>query len=313
MQTSSADSPLGRKNPFSLYWALSRTPHKMLDMTAPAFSVLWYLSAFPPVRIICLGLITAFAGYTAVYALNDLIDFRTDRAKIAYTDTGGDYLDAMMVRHPLAQGLLSVRQGIMWAGGWSLVALVGAWLLHPMCLVVFLSGALLEIVYCLLWRVSPWRSVISGFVKNSGPVAALFAVDPHPSPLLAALLFAGFFFWEIGGQNIPADWTDVDVDRRFKAQTIPVRLGSRRAAVLMIVSLMLAVFSCALLFFVRFSAGPLAGSISILVVGSLMLLVPGYRLYSTRRHQDAVRLFNRASYFPLVLLIVTLSGILITS
>jgi hypothetical protein len=42
-----------------------------------------------------LGLITVFAGYTAVYALNDLVDYRTDREKVRageYGD-GEDFLD----------------------------------------------------------------------------------------------------------------------------------------------------------------------------------------------------------------------------
>ena len=40
-----------------------------------------------------------------------------------------------------------------------------------------LAGCLLEIVYCLMHRVSPFRILISGGVKTSGAVAAVFAVD----------------------------------------------------------------------------------------------------------------------------------------
>ena len=92
-----------------MFLALSRTPHGLLDMTTPAFAALLWLGAFPSGRIIALGLVTAFAGYTAVYALNDLVDYRVDHQKAQIA--GGlresdNYLDAAIIRHPMAQGLL---------------------------------------------------------------------------------------------------------------------------------------------------------------------------------------------------------------
>mgnify|MGYP000373259369 CR=1 FL=1 len=59
-----------------LFLALSRTPHGLLDMTTPLYGALLWLGAFPSLYISLLGLITVFAGYTAVYALNDVIDNR---------------------------------------------------------------------------------------------------------------------------------------------------------------------------------------------------------------------------------------------
>ena len=66
-----------------LFFALSRTPHGLLDMCTPAFGALLWLGHFPPLYVIILGLITTFAGYTAVYALNDVIDYEADREKAA--------------------------------------------------------------------------------------------------------------------------------------------------------------------------------------------------------------------------------------
>ena len=62
-------------NPFL---ALSRTPHLVLDLATPGLAALLCLGAFPPAPVLFLGLVTAFAGYTAVYALNDIIDYRID-------------------------------------------------------------------------------------------------------------------------------------------------------------------------------------------------------------------------------------------
>ena len=65
-----------------LFLALSRTPHALLDMATPAVCALLWMGNFPPARIIVLGIITAFAGYTAVYGLNDLMDHRADTLKL---------------------------------------------------------------------------------------------------------------------------------------------------------------------------------------------------------------------------------------
>ncbi|HMA85700.1 MAG TPA: UbiA family prenyltransferase, partial [Desulfosalsimonadaceae bacterium] len=191
--------------------------------------------------------------------------------------------------------------------GWSAVALVGAYLLNPVCVLIFLAGAGLETVYCLLWRVSPLRAIVSGFVKNMGALAAIFAVDPHPDPIFMIVLFLFLFFWEIGGQNIPADWTDIEEDRRFKAKTIPVRLGEEKSAALALGCIGIAVFLGMTIFLLSYpnfkyiAAGPL-----VLLIGFLLLLQPAFKLYQTKQRETAMALFNKASYFPFCMLCTTL-------
>ena len=232
-----------------LFLALSRTPHGVLDMATPAFCVLLYLGGFPSAGIVGIGLLTAFAGYTAIYAFNDIVDYKSDMERYTRPIASEQgYLDSLMIRHPMAQGLLPFKEGLAWAAGWSIVAVIGAWLLNPLCALIFVLGAGLEALYCLLWRVSPWRAVVSGFVKNMGAVAALFAVDPNPSFSFMLMLFACLFFWEIGGQNIPADWTDIAEARRLNAQTVPVRIGARNSAALALACLCISMAFCMLLF-----------------------------------------------------------------
>jgi 4-hydroxybenzoate polyprenyltransferase len=202
-----------------LFFALSRTPHGLLDMATPAVAALLWHGSFPGLRIILVGLITVFAGYTAVYALNDLVDHRVDRKKLkrgGFRNTES-YLDAVLIRHPLAQGLLTFKQAVLWTACWALLTLLGAYLLNPVCAIIFLAACLLETIYCLMWRTSHLRTLIMGAVKTSGAMAAVFAVDPRPSLPFLVLLFLWLFFWEIGGQNIPADWTDIEEDRSLKA------------------------------------------------------------------------------------------------
>ncbi len=281
----------------------------MLDIAAPAAAALMWLQAFPPLTVIVTGLATALAGYLAVYALNDVVDFRLDTIKLqqaGHAASGFD-LDALYVRHPLAQGLLSLREGLVWTGVWALLALAGAYLLNPTCVLIFMLSIILEILYCLMLQVSHLRIVISGVVKTLGGVAAVFAVDPHPSASFLIILFLWLFFWEVGGQNIPNDLTDVDEDMQLDAKTVPVRFGPGGARVIILASLIAAVIMSMILF--RMRALPYGGlyMLGALVIGLYFLLIPGYRLYAMKTRLQAARLFNRASYYPLAILVMVVA------
>jgi 4-hydroxybenzoate polyprenyltransferase len=292
------------KHRLTPYFALSRTPHGVLDMAAPALAALLSLGQLPPVSVMVVGLITVFAGYTAVYALNDLVDLRTDRkkAKAGVFQESGNDLDGVMVRHPMAKGVLSFGAGLAWACGWAFIAMAGAYWLNPVCLAIFVAGGLLESLYCKLWQVTPLRTLVNGAVKTLGPVAAVFAVNPAPSPLFLTTLFLWFFLWEIGGQNIPNDWMDIEEDRHFKARTVPIHLGLDRSMVL-ITACLAAVL---VLNFLVFWVSPLRfGMIQLFIavgVNILLLLYPAYLLGERRKRQQAMDLFNRASYYPVAML-----------
>ena len=289
-----------------LFLALSRTPHALLDMATPAVCALLWMGNFPPARIIVLGIITAFAGYTAVYGLNDLMDHRADTLKLrqeGFADLG-QYLDATLIRHPIARGFLGLREGIAWVSFWALLALVGAYILNPLCALIFTAGSFLEAAYCLLRRVSPMRMALTGVVKTSGALAAVIAVDPDPSGLFLFFLFLWLFLWEIGGQNIPADWADIEGDGLIRAKTIPVLLGPKWAKGIAFFCLVTAVLISVFLF--RLTAQGLTiydGGASFLI-GVYLLILPAYRLFKSNNRSDAMNLFNRASYYPLALLVV---------
>jgi len=289
-----------------LFFALSRTPHGLMDMATPGLAALLWLGEFPALRTVLLGLVTTFAGYTAVYALNDLVDYRTDKKKLrlgGFRDSK-NYLDAAIIRHPLAQGFLSVKEGLAWSGAWSVVALIGAFLLNPVCVLIFLVGCGLEIAYCLMWKISPFRSLVSGVVKTCGALAGVFAVDPDPSISFLLVLFLWLFAWEIGGQNIPNDWAEIEEDRQLQARTILVRYGPEKASAIILGSIVLAVGLNLLLFGVSISRFELPYLAVSFVIGLGLLLLPAYRLYKTRERADALTLFKKASYYPVACLIL---------
>jgi 4-hydroxybenzoate polyprenyltransferase len=282
-------------------------------MATPAFAALLWHGSFPSLKITLLGLITAFAGYTAVYALNDLVDYRVDKKRV---DEGlfpalQNDLDSIFVRHPLAHGLLPFKKALLWIVAWAFLALLGAYLLNPACAVIFLGGCLLEAIYCILWNSGYLKVLISGAVKTSGAMAAVFAVDPNPSLLPLILLFLWLFFWEIGGQNIPNDWADIEEDRMLQATTIPVRFGPVHANAVILLSLLAAVALSCLLLGLSPGGNRFVGMAASLGAGMYLLLIPAYRLYRTKDRNQALALFNRASYYPLALLAATIITLII--
>lgn len=298
------------------FLALSRTLHGGLDMAAPFLAALIWLGGFPSLSVVLIGAGTVFAGYTAVYALNDLLGYRLDRDKLRLQlgeeSEGLSYLDAALMRHPLAMGALSFGEALAWTLFWTLLAIIGAWMLNPLCVVVFAGASLLEALYCLLFKVTPLRTLVNGAVKTAGPLAAVLAVDPSPSPGLLALLLGCFLLWEVGGQNIPADWTDLETDRTLAARTIPVVFGTRAASRISLASLSAAMLTSLILFAVSPLAAPWWLIALIAGIGSFLLIVPARGLLLHSRVEDAMHLFNRASLWPLSLLLAALLGVLVS-
>ena len=286
------------------FFALSRTTHGILDIAMPGFVALLLLGAFPRWQILLLSLFTAFAAYTAIYTLNDLMGFVDDREKFVGGINAGYSVEASELRYPLAQNVIGYREGLLWFAGWFGLALIGSYLLNPAIVLILVAAAILEVVYCLLHKITYLRTLVSGLVKSSGPIAALFVVNPDQALNVLPVVLAWVFFWEIGGQNIPADWNDTVEDKRVNAKTIPLQLGTQKAGAIVLLSLGLTVIISLML--------PLVSSLSLgwtyllasAIAGFFLLLRPGYRLYQRQEGRLAAELFNRASYYPLTQLVI---------
>jgi 4-hydroxybenzoate polyprenyltransferase len=296
-----------RPRDIRLFLALSRTPHLLLDVAAPMVAALLCLGRFPNASTIILGLITVFAGYACVYALNDVTDYHLDRERmggIARQEECFD-LDCMFVRHPLAQGLVPFKSAVIWTVLWGTIALMGATVLNPICAGIFILGGLLEAAYCKLYRLTQWKILIAAAVKTLGGVAAIFAVNPRPSPGFVVLFFLWIAFWEVGGQNVPNDLVDMEEDGRLGARTIPLVYGTHVAVFVMLVALVAGV----VLGFGVVFASPLPRKwlyvLGATVSGVVFLLLP-YRTFLEQGDPGkAVNLFNRASLYPLGILVTT--------
>ncbi len=295
------------------FLALSRSTHGVLDIAMAGFAALLWLGHFPSWQVLLLALVTAAAGYTALYALNDLVGVKVDREKFVGSGINPGYsVEASDLRHPLAQGKLSMRSGIAWFAFWYLLALIGAWLLNPLLVIVTLAAPVLETAYCLLLKVTYWRVLISGLVKSLGPVAAVLVVEPQPSLSWLGLMVAWLVTWEIGGQNIPADWNDVEEDRRVGARTIPVVFGPRVAGAVVVVALVSTVVLSLCLPVMSPLALGLPYQLATFVAGFFLLLLPGFLLFRSQRGHRAAKLFDRASLYPIVQLVIITAFVLVS-
>ena len=295
------------------FFALSRTSHGILDLATPAFCALLWLGHFPELKVILLSIFTAFAGYTAIYALNDLVGTAVDREKFSGNEMNAGYsVEASELRYPLARNILSYKSGLLWMGLWSILTIAGSYLLNPMIVLIFLAAAILEVVYCLLLKVTYLRTFVSGLVKASGPIAAVFVVDADPSLASLLLLLVWLFFWEIGGQNVPADWNDTVEDKRVNAKTIPIQFGMEKAGLIVISSLAITVITSALLPTISPASLGLPYILASLIVGFILLLQPAFQLNRNKEGRYAAKLFDKASYYP-VAQFVLISIILIVS
>lgn len=307
-ETRAAASPGGWK----LFFGLSRTPHGVLDVATPAMAALLSLGAFPSLRVTIIGLVTAFAGYTAVYALNDLVDHRVDRERLSgrKEDTSLFDVDAIMVRHPIAQGLLSYGRGLVWCLFWAVVAIVGAWILNPFCIVLFCVAALLETIYCRLLRITHLKIVPSAMVKAIGGLAGVYAVNHDPSLAFVAVVFLWIAAWEVGGQNIANDILDIDDDTKVCARTTATVKGLRESTFRLVSAASMAAFGGLAIYWV---SGPGVGvlyPIGAVALGWKLLLEPANRVFHNPGQETAAAMFNRASYVPVSFLILTAAAIL---
>ena len=287
------------------FFALSRTTHGVLDLAMPGFVALLWLGEFPTIATIALSIFTAFAGYTAIYALNDLVGIAVDKEKFSGGINAGYSVEASDMRYPLAQKVLSYKEGLLWFIGWFIIAMIGSYFLNPVIMGILAAAAILEVIYVLLFKVTYFRTFVSGFVKSSGPIAAIYVVDKNPSLELVLLILAWVFMWEIGGQNVPADWNDTAEDKRVHAKTIPLQLGTQTAGLIVLLTLGLTVIISLFL--------PLASPLNLgwlyrlatALAGAFLLLKPGWDLYRQQTEgRMAAKLFDSASYYPMAQLVI---------
>lgn len=301
--------PEGR---WKLFLGLSRTPHGLLDMATPATAALLVLGALPPLEVVLIGTATAFAGYTAVYALNDLVDYRVDKERLAKSEVRAklEDLDGIFVRHPIAREMLSLRSGLFWFLFWAGLALAGAWYLNPVCAFLFVAVAALETLYCKLLTITPLKILPAALVKASGGLVGAYAVRPDPPAGFLAILVLWLAAWEVGGQNVANDILDLEEDRKVGARTVATALGMAESVFIATAASSMAALAGVAVFWVSGSGLSWIYPVGAAILSWKLLLEPVRGLYHQPGPESAATLFNRSSYLPLGSLVVAAGSIL---
>ncbi|HEY3318337.1 MAG TPA: UbiA prenyltransferase family protein [Coriobacteriia bacterium] len=283
---------------------LSRGRQALLSVAQPALGALLAAGRLPDARVVAVGLVAATAGYLAVFSLNDVLDLHVDeRALAAGKDAAptGD-VDTVVLRHPLAQGVLSRTVALAWVGSLAAVALVGAAALGGACVLAFAAAVALEVAYCALRSVTWAKTFLSGAMVGIGGLAGWVAVAPLG--IRALPFFALLAAWEIAGRNLPNDLADIAADSAVGLRTVATTFGPRVSADASALGAYVTAAICLVL-----PAPPL------LRVGALLcctwsMAAPALGLASDPTPERAGSYFNRASLFPALAFAAALAGLL---
>jgi 4-hydroxybenzoate polyprenyltransferase len=277
--------------------------HSILDVPYLAVGAVLAIAGVPSIRTILLGLVSAFAGLTAIFALNDMIDYRVDaqKMKVVSGKSASFDLDSLGFRHPVAQGKLSVGAGLAWVVFWGALSFLTAWLVRPACAWLLVTAGGLEAAYCGLLRVTPWKTVLSGCNVAVGGLAGLYAVTSTPLPRLALLYFFWALTWEMGCRNIPNDWIDFSEDTTLGIKTLPVRFGLLRAARISFATMILTAL-CAVFFpFVSPLADWPLYELGAFGAATFLLVLPSLEWQRNLSRTSALAFFNSACFYPLAM------------
>jgi 4-hydroxybenzoate polyprenyltransferase len=286
------------------FFGLSRMTHSVLDIAHPALGAILVFGGIPRAFTVIVGLCAAFCGYTAVFALNDLMDCKVDCEKLGgYSGKRECFdLDSVGLRHPLAQGSITYRSAVGWVVLWGILALGLAFLLDPICSLLMATAAGLEAGYCRLLRVTHWKTVLSGLMVGVGGLAGVFAVTSAPPAAMVGVFTLWAFTWEVGCRNIPNDWSDLEEDRALRIKSMPVRFGRPVTSKLSFLLACITIGVSLMFPYVTAMRFPLVFQFGALVAGILLLILPGLRWLRDQQTKSAMLFFNRACFYPLAVL-----------
>ena len=97
----------------------------------------------------------------------------------------------------------------------------------------------------------------------------------------------------------------------MNAKTIPIRWGLQVSIGIVLGAIVLTLCMNVLIFYSSRATYGIIFVILTLVVGCCLLLLPALKLLKTPERSQAMALFNKASYYPLALLMVVLVKIVI--
>ena len=180
--------------------------------------------------------LVVFFSALANFALNDIHDIETDRVN-KRTD------------RPLASGVISQRDAKMVVIFSSLSALILSMFLGQIPRYMIMFGLPMSLLYNVyLKRYLVFKNLFTGLANLGVILMGALVVDSVIEPLAYYIALVGFFFSI--SYEVMLDIGDVEGDKATGVETIPVRFGRRKAALLSIIIGLGAVLADPLPFFV---------------------------------------------------------------
>jgi 4-hydroxybenzoate polyprenyltransferase len=180
--------------PFALAGALLAAQHTTVTWT----TVVWILVAMVAARSAAMG-------------FNRIADARLDA------------LNPRTAMRELPRGAMSMREAVVFVAAASVVFVLAAWSLNPICFA--LSPVALAIVfwYSLAKRYTTWTQLFLGLAMAVAPVGGWLAVGGRGGrePWLLALAIGTW----VGGFDVLYACQDLEFDRAHGLRSIPVRFG----------------------------------------------------------------------------------------
>lgn len=192
--------------PFALTGALLAL-HRLGDWTASTvgWRVLWIVVAMVAARSAAMG-------------FNRLVDARHDA------------LNPRTAMRELPRGSMSVREATLFVTASSLVFLVAAGMLGPLCFALAPVALAIVFWYSLAKRYTSYTQLFLGLAMAVAPVGGWLAAGGREGwePWLLGLAIGTW----VGGFDVLYACQDVEFDRAHGLRSIPVRFGIRRALVI---------------------------------------------------------------------------------
>jgi 4-hydroxybenzoate polyprenyltransferase len=282
---------------------LSRGRQASFSIAGAGLAAVLAAGGLPGWRITCIGLVAAWAGYFVAFSLNDVLDRKIDAEalRVGKQRTAEFDLDTAFIRHPLAAGRLSLGVSLLWVGGLTAVATAGTLLLGPLCFVFFVLGALLDVLYSALSRVTWLKTVVTGVMVGCGGLAGWVAVAPLSKAAIPVFVFLAI--WEIGGRNLANDLADLGPDSSVGIRSVATTFGPRAAAR---ANLVMGVAMVASVAWLQMPGWALATA---LACGAWLVVRPGVLLARDPGSTRAGYYFNHASLYPVAVLLVAAVGL----
>lgn len=156
-----------------------------------------------------------------VFARNAAMSFNR------YLDRQLDAANPRTARREIPAGLVSAPKALTFVIVNALLFVAATYLINPLCFALSPVALFVVLGYSFTKRITPLCHFVLSLGLSLAPIGAWLAVTG--SFAVAPLLFSGVVFFWVSGFDIIYACQDVEFDRRYRLQSIPVLTGVKNA------------------------------------------------------------------------------------